>query len=330
MTKEQSAILKGIAILLMLVYHLKTIPGIEGMDGFVGQTLRQATYPISYFMYVTGYGLYIAHSQNRLTFKYLFKRSLKLYIALWMVLLIFVCGLGSWLYPGKFSLQPGTLVPCLLGWKWDYCVFLWFFLPYVLATFCTKGLYWLLDRLGIPVMLLFTMCMMFACSWLISRYLDSWLIWNTWAYIPVLTLQMLFAITVGASLAHLTLQGRSVTCNWLMGKNVLIILLLLVAVLIRGQITITVAKPFFAITVTWLVLHTNFAKPVKQVLMELGHKSMFMWLAQGFIAVEMFSEYFLKLHHPALIWLVWLAFTYVVASLLMPVHGWVTRQLRLG
>ena len=168
--------------------------------------------------------------------------------------------------------------------------------------------------------------MMFACSWLISRYLDSWLIWNTWAYIPVLTLQMLFAITVGASLAHLTLQGRSVTCNWLMGKNVLIILLLLVAVLIRGQITITVAKPFFAITVTWLVLHINFAKPVKQVLMELGHKSMFMWLAQGFIAVEMFSEYFLKLHHPALIWLVWLAITYVVASLLMPVHGWVINR----
>ena len=115
MSKELSAIIKGIAILLMLIYHLSNIHGIQGLDNVFNHTLSTASYPVCYFLIISGYGLYYVYRQGRLSMKYLVKRSCKLYIAFWIVLLIFVVGLASFFYPGRFSLQWDDLIPNFLG-----------------------------------------------------------------------------------------------------------------------------------------------------------------------------------------------------------------------
>ena len=81
MSREQSAIIKGIAILLMLIYHLNNILGINGLDNEFYNTLSRASHPITFFLIVSGYGLYFLYRQGRITWKYLFRRTLKLYLA---------------------------------------------------------------------------------------------------------------------------------------------------------------------------------------------------------------------------------------------------------
>lgn len=153
MSKEQSAIVKGFAILMMLLYHLSCIPKIQDLDIFTS-TLSSISHPILYFLVVSGYGLYCVYKQGRMTWSYLLKRSLKLYLAYWLVLLIFVFGIATWMYPDRFHYSPTGVVLNFLGWRWDYCKFTWFLLPYVLMCLSSKWVFRIIDRFGIVVSLI--------------------------------------------------------------------------------------------------------------------------------------------------------------------------------
>lgn len=319
MSREQSAIIKGVAIILMLIYHLGNIPGIQGLDNVFYGTLSHASHPISFFLIVSGYGLYCAYKQGRISWKYLVKRTLKLYLAFWLVLLIFVVGLASWLYPGRFELPWDKHILNFIGWRWDYCLFTWFLMPYILMTFSAKWVFRIIDYLGNAISLAGAMIIFLLTSFLISRYFESWLQWHYGVYHVILWAQTLFGLTVGAVMARLFLSGKSIIWNKLHGKNILIILLLIASFAFRGLIHTSVLNPFHATLVVWLIMHLDFTERPKLIMTELGDKSMIMWFAQGFLGAMMFSEYILQLRWPLLIWIVWVIICYFFACLLKPV-----------
>lgn len=329
MSKEQSVIIKGIAIVLMLIYHLNDIVGIQGLDNMFFITLINASYPISYFLIVSGYGLYCIFKQGRISFKYIYKRTLKLYIAFWLVLLIFVVGLASLLYPDKFAFSLDKHIINFIGWRWDYCIFTWFLLPYIFMTFSAKWVFRAIDYLGNVKSLLCGSVIYILTCFLISRYFDSWLQWHYEVYHVILWAQTLFGLTVGAVMARISLSGKSLLWNKLDGKNLLVLLLLIALFAIRGQIHTAALNPFHAALVIWLVLHLRFNGLPKKILVELGDKSMIMWFAQGFLGVVMFSEYILLLRFPLLIWVVWVIICYLVACLLKPVVNGITKVVKL-
>jgi len=330
MSREQSAIIKGIAILLMLIYHLNNIPGINGLDNEFYNTLSTASHPITFFLIVSGYGLYYLYRQGKITWKYLFRRTLKLYLAFWLVLLFFVVGLASWLYPGRFSISWDKLFVNLIGWRWDYCIFTWFLLPYILMTFSAKWCFRIIDYLGNVVSLLVAMFIYLFTSFLISRYFDSWLQWHYEVYHVILWAQTLLGMTMGAVMARLVLAGKSIIWKKLYGRDYLIMLLLVLSFVLRGQIHISVLNSFHAALVVWLVLHMSFKGIPKKVLIELGDKSMIMWLSQGFLGAVLFSEYYLLLRWPLLIWVVWVIVCYSFSCLLKPVVNGITRVMKLS
>lgn len=330
MSKELSAIIKGIAILLMLIYHLSNIHGIQGLDNVFNYTLSTASYPVCYFLIVSGYGLYYVYRQGRLSMKHLVKRSCKLYIAFWIVLLIFVVGLASLFYPGRFSLQWDDLIPNFLGWRWGYSHFTWFLLPYILMSFSAKWVFRAVDYLGNLISLLCSFFIYLVCGFLISRYFDSWLQWHMAVYHVVLWAQTLFTMTIGAVMARMVLSGKSLVWDRLNGKNLLVFLLLVLSFAIRGQVHTSVLNPFHATLVVWLVLHLRISGLPKIVLTELGNKSMLMWLAHGFLGVAMFTEYITLLRWPVLIWITWVVVSYLVACLLKPLADGVARAVKLS
>jgi len=330
MSREQSAIIKGVAILLMLIYHVDDIIGIHGLDNGFYQTLITASHPINYFLIVSGYGLYCSFVKNRITWSYLIKRSLKLYLAFWLVLSVFVFGLASWLYPGRFAMPWHEHVLNVIGWRWDYCLFTWFLLPYVLMSFTAKWIFRIIDRLGNVLSLVSGMCIYVFTSFLISRYFESWLQYHYEVYHVVLWAQTLFGLTIGAVMARMYMAGKSITLNQLYGKNLLIITLLIFSFALRGLINTSVLNPFHASLVVWLILHLNFSEMYKTVFVELGDKSMIMWFAQGFLGAKIFSEYILLLHWPWLIWVVWLLVCYIVACMFKPVVNGMARALKLS
>jgi hypothetical protein len=49
MSREQSAIVKGIAILLMMIHHLPKIPGLMDAENPIMGVLQSLSHPIQYF-----------------------------------------------------------------------------------------------------------------------------------------------------------------------------------------------------------------------------------------------------------------------------------------
>lgn len=329
MDREQSTIIKGFAILFMFMYHWTNIEGIPQIINTLERSISNASHPISYFLIVSGYGLYCRYNQGRMTWSYLIKRTLKLYLAFWLILLFFVGLVASVFYPERFSLSLQTIIANFSGWRWDYCHFTWFLLTYVLISLCSEWIFRIFDRISILATLLASMIVFLIMSWIISRYFDSWLQWNYWAYHPVLVLQNLFPFLIGAAAARLTLNGCNFKLTRLVGKNALIILLIVATILIRGQIHTSVINPFQAAFISWLVLHLSFSSKPKHIFMELGRMSMYMWFIQGFVAVEMFSEYFIQLKSQILILLVWIIVCFVISYPFSIVINRITKYFKL-
>ena len=332
MTREHSAIIKCIAILFIMWYHLTQVATIGLADGAMPfyETILHATSSLNFFLIVTGYGLYLVYKDNRLTWNYLLKRSLKLYLALWLVLLLFVVVLGSIFYPGRFSYSLIDLLVGFSGWRWDYCQFTWFLLPYVLMTFCTPLMFKVMDKVGNVISLIVGVVIYLVTSWLISRYYDGFLRNNYAVYHIVLMCQTFIGVIIGAVFARWVLSGRSLKAEWLKDKSWLVLLGMVCLFILRGQTGSSILNPFFAAVMALGVINVNWSKPALNVMVPIGNKCMMMWFCQGFLGAFMFNEYIQLLYWPALIWLVWVLVTYVVASLLTPVSDWMAKQLKLS
>ncbi len=331
MSREHSAIIKCIAILFIMLYHLTAVARTGLADGAMPfyDTILNATSSLNFFLIVSGYGLYLVYKENRLTWTYLLKRTLRLYLALWLVLFLFVVLLGSQLYPGRFSYSPADLIAGFTGWRWDYCQFTWFLLPYVLMTFCSPFLFKIMDKVGNIISFIVGLALYLVTSWLISRYYDGYLRHHYAVYHVVLLLQTFVGPIIGAIFARLVLSGKSLQVAWLQGKSWLVLLAMVCLFILRGQIASASLNPIFAAIMALGVVNVNWSHLASKVLGSIGNKCLMMWFCQGFLGSVMFNEYIELLYWPALIWIVWVIVTYIVASLLTPVSNWLARSLKL-
>jgi uncharacterized membrane protein len=103
-SKEDTKVLKGVVILFMLFYHLFFVLSTTNMcDSFfyIGSKplpylLSSCTYPVDFFIILSGYGLYISYCKGN---NNNVKRNIKLYILYWITLIIFV---SYWLLFKRF------------------------------------------------------------------------------------------------------------------------------------------------------------------------------------------------------------------------------------
>lgn len=114
MTKQDSLMVKGLAILMMLFLHLfNSLSNCNLCDNLIviGDIpfvyfLSRAASPVAFFLFLSGYGLYFSNkSSSRINTKN-FKRILKLYIHFWIILTSFLC-IGVLLRPDKY---PGSTI----------------------------------------------------------------------------------------------------------------------------------------------------------------------------------------------------------------------------
>ncbi len=332
MSREHSAIIKCIAILFIMFYHLRMVATIGLADGAMPfyTIINNATSSLNFFLIVSGYGLYLVYKDNRLTWKYLLKKALRLYIALWLVLFLFVVLIGSQLYPGRFSYEPRDLIAGFTGWRWDYCQFTWFLLPYVLMTFCTPLIFRVMDKVGNAISLVIGTVIYILASWLISRYFEAYLSHHYAVYHVVLMLQTFIGVIIGAVFARWVLSGKSLKVAWLQDKSWLVLLAMVALFIVRGQTGSAVLNPFFAAIMALGVVNVNWSRTAARPLISIGNKCLMMWFCQGFLGFVMFNEYIQLLYWPALIWLVWVVVTYIVASVLTPVNNALARMLKLA
>ena len=248
MTKEQSTIMKGVAILLMLYWHLFCIEGnVELCSTYLAMGdvplvhwLARATNPVAFFLILSGYGLFasqrslkgsncskglkgdmelISHSSNfsnSLNFSNFckdLKRILRLYIHYWITLLIFV-PLGAYVvgtqrYPGSWE----SVIANVTAWHTTWNGEIWFLFPYVLLALSARGIFWLMERVNKWVFLGGVLLLSVGAQYLTSRYGGSYLYHHQLPYMPVLYFNLLGAFVMGAYMAKYNVVERCKTLN---------------------------------------------------------------------------------------------------------------------
>ena len=149
MNKETSTIIKGIAILMMLFYHLFGRDDLGDLCTpllYIGNTplvkyLSNACYPVSFFMILSGYGLTYCYKRNQLSLSIQSKRILKLYVHYWLILLIFVT-IGHFIKPDVYPNDLIHVLANIVGIRCTYNGETWFLLPYAIISLLS---WWIID-----------------------------------------------------------------------------------------------------------------------------------------------------------------------------------------
>ena len=206
MTKQQSQMMKGVAILLMIFLHLfnqeanvALCHNLLSIDGTpLVLILSRATNPVAFFLILGGYGLYKVYEKGD---RHRWTRLAKLVIHYWIILLIFVT-IGYFVRPTAYPGSLTKILSNLTGYHTTYNGEMWFLLPYVILSACSKPLFGFLKRFKASVVIAATLIIHLCTSFCISRYGVSFLYLNYWLYDPLLVFHMLFNFCLGAMLAR--------------------------------------------------------------------------------------------------------------------------------
>lgn len=206
MTKAQSQMMKGVAILLMIFYHLFNSEGNVALchslffiDGTpLVSILSRVCNPVEFFLLLGGYGLYRVYEKGD---RHRWSRLIKLVIHYWIILLIFV-SIGHFMRP---TVYPGSFLKVLsnvTGYHTTYNGEMWFLLPYAILSACSKPLFDFLKRFRAWQIVAVTLFIHLCTSYCISRHGVSFFFYNYWAYDPLLVLHLMFSFCLGAMLAR--------------------------------------------------------------------------------------------------------------------------------
>ena len=339
MDKQQSTLLKGIAILMMLWYHLFSreevcelcTPLLFIGDEPVARMVARACYPVSFFLILSGYGLCCVYRQGRLSVKDQLRRLLRLYIHYWLILLVFVA-IGHFIDPARYTLDPIHLAANITGLHCTYNGETWFLLPYAIICLLAVGFLPLLLKMGWRQALLLTIgyAVCFGAMKLFMVKFGEQMI-SSYAYIFILQavfiINSIFYFVLGILLFRL-LNTTNKTFSHRPPVAVLLFMLVLLVV-VKSQFKVTLADGIYALLFILIILHLHLGKRVSAVLTAIGHHSMPMWMTHTFFAVYLFPEFIYGFRYPLLIFLVLVLVTYIVAFPILSIARSVIKAIKL-
>ena len=320
MNKETSTIIKGVAILMMLFFHLFGRDNLTEICTpllYIGNTslvhyITNACYPVSFFMILSGYGLTYCYKKNQLSPIIQSKRILKLYVHYWLVLLIFVT-IGHFIKP---DIYPNNLINVLINIIGINCTYngeIWFLLPYtiisMLSWWIINFVYNLNDKRKIFITLI-----VYSVIFLIARYIGYHLPKNeiiaTLLIQLVYIVQLTFYFSLGILLFRL-LENEPTALKAV--KPTIYFIIIIVLFFIKSMIKVTIADGLYAFIIIFCISHLQLHKFFHNVFYKLGLNSMPMWMTHTFFAIYLFQNFIYGFKYPLLIWLVLIALSYLVS-----------------
>ena len=318
MTKQQTNILKGVVILMMLFYHLFNRDDITNVCTpllYIGNIplvhyMSKACYPVIFFTILSGYGLSYVYRHKKLYFKNQLKRISKLYIYYWIVLAIFVpigCYIDSNRYPNDWL----HFINNITGFHCTYNGETWFLLPYALislsSVFIIPYLFslktiksWIIAVLGYSVV--------FGIIKLLP--LDDDLPFINLIMQFVYYVVLLFYFVAGV-LFYRYFENKSINTTTIGNSKVILLLLILFS--IKSLFKITLADTFYAIIFIFLFIQLSLPVAISKALESLGQHSMPMWMTHTFFAIYLFQDFIYGFKYPILIYLVLVIISYIVS-----------------
>lgn len=318
MTKIESQIMKGVAILLMIFLHLFNMPSnvalcdnlifINGIP-FV-EILSRATSPVAFFLILGGYGLYkvwLIGDRNR------WSRLFKLFFHWWIIMTIFVA-IGHFLYPDRF---PGNLIKFILngvGYLTSYNSEMWFLLPYVILSASAPWLFKVMNRFSPIGVIAATLCLHILTSFTISRYGSIYLFSHPFEYNVLLPFHLLFNFSLGAMAARCNFFERlKLSTSNIPHRGIImgggIIILVSISCVFKYNF-------FYAFLFISFFLLIPLPELIKKTLVKLGDNSMNMWMIHSWFCYHLFHNFIYSFKFPILIFLILTVISYVFSLII--------------
>ena len=320
---QQSLLIKGIAILMMLMAHLYNIHEDFSLYLYIGnKPLMQYLYNISFscvaiYTILSGYGC--SYNDNKLTIKYKLIKLLKLYTTFWLVLFIFPICIGSFMRPDKY---PGDYLEFLqnaIGYRWTYNLHYWFLLPYSIIFLFSNYIIDFINRIKKIFAVLIFLVLYLVASYILSRYRTGFFRIQ-YIYIILHVFNLLFTFVIGVIMERLNREKKLINVN--IYSSLAIILLIFISIT-RSLFYTHALNVLYATIVVYLIIHIKFNRYIEVTLVELGKYSMPIWFIHGYFTLYLFHDYLCILKYPLLMYIALICVSYLISLLIM----WISKSL---
>lgn len=150
MTREESKMLQGLGILVMIFFHLfEPSMNPEFADTVVGH-LGRASNPVPLYCLISGYGLYIVQVSG--TDQHRWTRCAKLYTNYWLITAVFVC-VSHLMGQTRCVISLSAILENVTDWRASYYLPAWFILPYCILAVCSHWIFQITDRMKVWLVL---------------------------------------------------------------------------------------------------------------------------------------------------------------------------------
>lgn len=315
MTKSESQIMKGVAILMMLFLHLfNRTENIECCTPllYIGNTpllvyLMRAVNPVPLYLLLSGYGLYVVNKKgdnNRWT------RLFRLLLTYWMITGFFVivgCFVKSDIYPGSII----DIITNILTVRTSYNNECWFLFPFILLSLTSPLLFKACDRYNGYLVFSVGFALEFLCLYIISRYGDKFLYNNLWVYKPFQYFQLMFPFVLGSLCAKYSSIMKPALLAKLNGGGKFAIFILVVFV--RCFLDLPFIHTIYSLALLICILNFSRSVLVDSFLSMFGKQSTYMWMIHTWFCYYLFHDYIYWFKYPLIIYIVLVVITFATS-----------------
>lgn len=316
-SKENTLILKGVSICFMLFYHLFFMKE-YAMQCFslfeinkvpLVYYLSRSTHPVSFFLVLGGYGMYIVSEKGD---KHRYSRVLKLFIHYWIITLCFL-GLGCLIMPNQY---PGTWTDIFLNFTAyfpSYNAAMWFLIPYILISFFSKWIFRITKGKKTVTILSVSFLTFIVLSYVTSRYENLLNGSYYWLNIPIRTFRLLFAFLLGAMAAR---EGLFRKYSFFSNNKSIAWICLALIFFAKAGIRTSLFNDFYAFFFILLFLQTYRYSSIDKILEFLGKHSMNIWMIHNWVYFSLFTNFIYGFKYPLLCWCVLLLICVLISKII--------------
>lgn len=314
-SKDQSVILKGIAVLMMIFLHLFSkkwtgsyISLIDIGDRPLAELLTRAFHPVPFFLILGGYGIHYLYSKGNLSFFKQLSRCFKLYIYYWVVLLIFVT-IGCFLVPQKYPGNIDEIIANVFNWKHTYNSETWFLFPYVMLSLTAVLIIKLINKAGIGISMIIVVVVYLLTTFLLSRY-AGYVNARMLLFQPLVYFNLLFSFVLGIFLHR---NGGNLWRYFAPLSGRLSLILIVILMMVRCTFSNMALDPLYSLLFILLFVKIKLSGKISSVFKIMGDSSKLMWMIHTFICYYLFHDFIYGFRYPVLIFTVLVLITYLIS-----------------
>ena len=327
MSREDSTILKGIAILMMLFLHLFNHLGdttplyniIYINDIPLVHWLTRACNPVHFYLILGGYGMYCKYEYGK--DKRHVTRLLNLFYHYWIILLIAI-SLAYIIHGTNYLTDTKTIFLNITALHTTWNLECWFLFPYIILSFVSPWLFKMIEKIptgGVIAGSFILFALATHCRDMYSDAIQNHVPIPFYIFclqLPIICLTLLFPFLIGAiARKHCVFEiiSENITYSkahypWIF--TILLLALVLFRCLWAGQYFNFAYASIFIILFLQIPLH----RYIRAMLLHLGRYSMDMWMIHTWICYYLFHEFIYGLHYPLLMFAVLTILSYVAAK----------------